>query len=81
MSTYDIPEKYKVIKNGLIKLGLKYEHKKRHDVATCTETGHKTTVPRHKTNTLNRFTVGTIYKFLIDNGYKNADIKKAFKWK
>jgi len=81
VSEYDKPERYEVIKRGLKKLGLEYRHGSNHDVATCQATGHKTTIPRHKSSTLNKYTVGSIYEFLIANGYKEAEIKKAFKWK
>jgi hypothetical protein len=78
---YDVPERYDVIKRGLIKLGLEYRHASKHDVATCPTTGNKTTVPRHKTRTLKKYTVGEICQFLIANGYTEAEVKKAFKWK
>lgn len=79
MSKYDVEMKYRLIKNGLKKLGLDYKHAGDHDTATCPETGEKTTVPRH--TSIDKFVVGSIYDFLIENGYKEADIKKAFKWK
>jgi hypothetical protein len=80
MSEYDVPEKYRVIIKGLKKLGLDCKPASRHDVATCPRTGNKTTIPRHAKD-LNKYTVGSIYDFLIENGYKKEDIKKAFKWK
>lgn len=80
MGIYDRPERYETIKRGLKKLGLEYKNASNHDVATCTRTGHKTTIPRHKSKTLNKYTVGSIYDFLIKNGYAEAEIKKAFKW-
>ncbi len=79
MSDHDVPERYEVVKKGLKKLGLDYHHASNHDVATCPSTGHKTTVPRHKT--LNKYTVGTIYEFLIANGYTADEVRKAFKWR
>jgi len=81
MGEYDRPERYETIKRGLVKLGLDYKNASNHDVATSPTTGHKTTIPRHKTKTLNKYTVGSIYDFLLNNGYTEAEVKKAFKWK
>jgi hypothetical protein len=78
MSDTDRPEKSKVILKGLKKLGLEIGGGSRHDTATCPRSGKKTTVPRHKI--LNKFTVGSIYDFLIEIGYSPEDVKKAFKW-
>jgi hypothetical protein len=78
MSEYDRSEKHKTIKKGLIKLGLDYKRASKHDVATCPKTNGKTTIPRH--NVLMKLTVGSICTFLIENGYSEEDIKKAFKW-
>lgn len=79
MSFYERDEKPKTILKGLKKLGLEIKHGKSHDTARCSETGSKTTIPRH--GVLNKYTVGSIYEFLIENGYKKEDIKNAFKWK
>jgi hypothetical protein len=78
VSDTDKPEKCKVIVNGLTKLGLDVKNGRRHDTATCPKTNKKTTIPRHKV--LNKYTVGSIYDFLVDAGYKPEDIKNAFKW-
>jgi hypothetical protein len=79
MTQYDKPTKYRVIKKGLIKLGLDYQHAHRHDVAVCIN-GKKTMVPRDSKE-LNKFTVGGIVEFLLKNGYKDAEVKEAFGWK
>lgn len=81
MSEFDRPERYEVIKRGLIKLKLEYKHASKHDVATCPSSGQKTMIPRHKVKTLNKFTVGSIADFLAANGYSKEEIKKAFRWK
>lgn len=85
MSTWDRPERYQVIRRGLIKLKLEYDESgSKHDNATCPTSGNKTGVPRPKSkhkNELSKFTVGSICEFLVANGYKEEDIKKAFKWK
>lgn len=81
MAENDKPERYDVVKRGLKKLGLQYKHASNHDVATCPKTGRKTTVPRHKTKTLNKFTVGSICDFLLSCGYSQEEINEAFKWK
>ncbi len=39
----------------------------------------RSTVPRNKT--LNKYTVGSICDFLIENGYEERAIKNAFKWR
>jgi hypothetical protein len=79
VSKYDIEEKYRVIKRGLIKLKLDYHYAKKHDTATCPETGAKTTIPR--SSIVDKYTVGSICDFLIENGYTDKDIKRVFKWK
>lgn len=78
MAWYEKEEKPRVILKGLDKLGLNIKHANSHDTALCTETQRKTTIPR--STPLNKYTVGSIYEFLIENGYKENDIKKAFKW-
>lgn len=79
MPWYEKAEKPKVILRGLNKLGLVVKKAHRHDTAVCPRTSQKTTIPRH--TPLNKYTVGSIYEFLIENGYAEADIKAAFKWK
>jgi hypothetical protein len=79
MSKYDVEMKYRLIKKGLKKLGLDYRHDSNHDTATCPKTGEKTTIPRH-TN-IDKFVVGSICDFLMENGYEETAIKNAFKWK
>ena len=83
MSKWDRPLRYDVVKRGLKKLGLDYDVSgSKHDSATCPETRNKTGIPRPKSkhkNELSKYTVGSICEFLIANGYKEADIKKAFK--
>ena len=46
--------------------------------ATCPKTGQKTTLPRH--SVVGKYITESIYKFLISNGYKSSEVKKAFKW-
>ncbi len=79
MSQLGRSEKFSSIKKGLIKLGLDYRSASKHDVATCPITNNKTTVPRHRT--IKKHTVGSICDFLLENGYKESEIKKAFRWK
>lgn len=79
MSKYDVEMKYRLVKKAFNKLGLDYRHAGDHDTAKCPETGEKTTIPRHKV--IDKYVVGSYYDFLIANGYKESDIKEAFKWK
>lgn len=78
MSEADKAEKRRVVISGLHKLGFEIKQGKRHDTATCPRTNKKTTIPRHKQ--LNKYTVGSIYDFLIESGYSAAEVRKAFKW-
>ena len=79
MAWYEREEKPRVILRGLTKLGLELKHANSHDTAVCPETQSKTTIPRHVP--LDKYVVGSIYEFLIENGYNKDDIVKAFKWK
>lgn len=78
MTWYEKEEKPRNILKGLKKLGLIIKHGNSHDTALCQETQCKTTIPR--STPLNKYTVGSIYDFLIENGYKENNIKEAFKW-
>lgn len=78
MVWYEKEEKPRIIIKGLKKLGLEVKHGNSHDTAVCPKTQEKTTIPRHVP--LNKFVVGSIYKFLIKNGYTEQEIIKAFKW-
>jgi len=76
MSEYDRPERYEVIKRGLKKFGLEYKHAGKHDVAIDLKTEHKTTVPRHKTKLLKKYTVGSICEFLLETDTIRLKSKK-----
>lgn len=78
MAWYEKEEKPRVILKGLKKLGLDIKKANSHDTATCPTTHAKTTIPRHVP--LNKYVVGSIYEFLVKNGYDETDIKRAFKW-
>jgi predicted metal-dependent RNase len=78
MAWYEKEEKPRVILKGLKKLGLVIKHANNHDTALCVETQCKTTVPRHVP--LDKYVVGSIYEFLIENGFEKESIKRAFKW-
>ena len=78
MSDYDREAKHKTVLAGLSRLGLQIKMGSNHVVATCPRTQQKTTLPRH--NTVGKYIVGSICEFLIENGYDEAAIKKAFKW-
>ena len=78
MAWYEQEEKLRVILRGLRKLGLTIKHANNHDTALCVKTQAKTTIPRHVH--LNKYVVGSIYEFLIENGFKEDAIKRAFKW-
>ena len=78
MSFSQREEKFKIILKGLKSLGLEIKKGKKHMTATCPKTGQKTTLPRH--SVVGKYITESIYKFLISNGYKSSEVKKAFKW-
>lgn len=80
MGQYDIPLKYRVVIRGLKKLGgLEIKNASNHQTATHTASGRKTTIPRH--TDINRLVIGSIIEFLLENGYGEVAIFKAFKIK
>lgn len=76
MGRYDVELKYRIVVNALESLGWEIKHGKNHDTATCPKTNRKTTIPRHKK--IEKPTVKSIIKFVIDSGYPKDDVEKAF---